>query len=124
MGKKINRVLYWSPRVLSIVFILFLILMSLDVFEADYKFWEKILALFVHNIPAIILLVVLIISWKQDLVGGISFILAGVIYIALLLASSVKTGFEWHYLLWALQISGTAFLIGIMFLMNWLKKRE
>src|SRR3989338_3943336 len=100
MKKKINKYLYWAPRILSIMFILFLALMSLDIFEGNYWFWGTILGLFMHNIPAIILLIVLIISWKHEIVGGIAFVLGGLLYIALLLIASLKTGFEWYYLLW------------------------
>ncbi|MEK6892738.1 MAG: hypothetical protein AABX07_00895, partial [Nanoarchaeota archaeon] len=90
----------------------------------DYGFWGAILGLFMHNIPALVLLIVLLISWKYEIVGGIAFILAGVIYIIFLVIASIKTSFEWHYMLWALQISGIAFLIGILFLVNWFKKKK
>lgn len=98
--------------------------MSLDIFEGNYGFWETILGLFIHNIPAIILLVVLIVSWKHELVGGIVFPLAGIIYIALILKTAISNGFEWYYLSWAIEISGIAFLIGILFLIGWNKKKK
>jgi|SRR3989344_6138419 len=122
--KKINKFLYWAPRILSILFLLFLALMSLDIFEGDYGFWGTIAGLFMHNIPAIILLIVLIISWKHEIVGGMGFILAGILYIAMILINIATTGFEWYYLLWAAQISGIAFFIGIMFLVGWFKKKK
>ncbi|MBN1645467.1 hypothetical protein JW868_00335 [Candidatus Woesearchaeota archaeon] len=122
--KKINNYIYWVPRLLSIIFILFLVLMSLDIFEENYGFWGAILGLFIHNIPAIILLVVLLISWKHEIVGGVAFILSGIIYIALLLITSIRNGFKWYYVSWALQISGIAFFIGIMFLIGWNKKKK
>ena len=124
MEKKINKYLYWTPRILSIIFILFLALFSLDVFEGNYGFWGTIVGLFVHNIPAMILLIVLIISWKHEIVGGIGFVLAGVLYIAMILMNIITAGFEWYYLLGALQISGIAFFIGIMFLVGWFKKKK
>src|SRR3989344_1376326 len=77
---KVNKFIFWTPRVLSILFIIFLALMSLDVLEGNYGFWRTILGLFMHNIPAIILLIVLIVSWKYEIIGGISFILAGILY--------------------------------------------
>jgi hypothetical protein len=120
MAKKIGKFVYWTPRILSIVFIIFLALMSLDVFEGNYGFWQTILALLIHNIPAFILLVVLLISWRREIVGGIAFIFAGLLYIALLM----RNPFEWYYLAWAIQISGTAFFIGILFLIGWKRKRE
>jgi hypothetical protein len=77
-----------------------------------------------HNIPAMILLIVLIIYWRYEIAGGIAFILAGIFYIILLLITSLKTGFEWYYLLWAMQISGIAFFIGVLFLVGWKKKKR
>ena len=120
---KTSKLIFWTPRVLSILFILFLVLMSLDIFGNNYTFWETAVGLFMHNIPALILLVLLIISWKYEIVGGIGFILAGVLYISVILTNVTKTGFEWYYLAWAAQISGIAFLIGILFLVGWKKKK-
>jgi lysylphosphatidylglycerol synthetase-like protein (DUF2156 family) len=122
MDKNVNKFIYWTPRVLSIVFILFLALMSLDIFDGHYGFWGTVLGLFMHNIPAIILLIVLIISWKREIVGGVAFILAGILYIVSVLLKMFKTGFEWYYLAWMAQISGVAFFIGILFLVGWFKK--
>jgi hypothetical protein len=124
MAKKINRFVYWAPRILSILFVLFLALMSLDVFGMGLGFWQAIGALFMHNIPALILLAVVIISWKYEIVGGVGFILAGLLYIALLAVSAVKNQFEWYMVAWAAQIAGIAFLVGILFIIGWRKKRK
>lgn len=120
MVKKISRFIYWTPRILSIIFILFLALFSLDIFEGNYGFWGTILGLFMHNIPSLVLLMILLISWKYEIVGGIVFILAGILYIIIILMNP----FEWYMLAWILQISGIAFLIGILFLINWFKKKK
>jgi len=98
--------------------------MSLDIFEGNYGFWGTILGLLMHNIPAIILLIALIISWKHEIVGGIDFILGGILYLVMVLINIFKTGFEWYYLAWTIQISGVAFLIEIMFFVGWFKKRK
>lgn len=120
MKKKISKFVYWTPRILSIIFILFLALFSLDIFDLKLGFWGTILGLLMHNIPALALLVVLLISWKYEIVGGIAFILAGLLYIILLMMNP----FEWYMLFWSLQIAGPAFLIGILFFMNWFKKKK
>lgn len=121
MAKKINRFLYWTPRVLSIIFILFLAMFSLDVFEGHYGFWGTILGLFMHNIPSLVLLIVLIISWRYEIVGGIVFILAGLLYVIM----ATRRTLEWHTALcWSLTIAGPAFLIGILFMINWFKKKQ
>ncbi|MBI4454211.1 hypothetical protein HY636_06205 [Candidatus Woesearchaeota archaeon] len=124
MAKNISKSLYWTPRILSILFILFLALMSLDIFEGNYGVWGTILGLFMHNIPTLILLIFLLISWKYEWVGGVVFILAGIVYIVMLLINAIKNGFEWYYLSWAIQIAGIAFLIGILFFVNWFKKKK
>lgn len=120
--RKVGWFVYWVPRIFSILLIAFMFLMSFDVFESG-GFWDIVLAFFMHNIPVIILIVVLIISWKHELVGGIAFILAGLLYIVFVMARMIEA-FQWYYLAWILQISGIAFLIGILFLIGWHKKRK
>lgn len=117
--KKINRVLFWTPRILSILFVLFLSLFSLDVFGNNYTFWETILALFMHNIPSLILIALIVISWKYEIVGAITFILAGMLYIFLVL---YRNEFQFYMISWSFIISGPAFLIGILFWLNWRRK--
>jgi hypothetical protein len=119
MATKISKPLYWTPRVLSILFIIFLALFSLDVFSPGLSWKEIAIALFMHNTPVFVLIAVLWISWKHEIVGGIAFILAGLLYIFLLL---FRNDFQWYMLSWSLIIAGPAFLIGILFLMNWYKK--
>jgi hypothetical protein len=125
MKKEPGRFIYWTPRILAILFILFLAMFSLDIFDGDYGFWGTILGLFMHNIPVIILSITLIILWKRELIAGMIFILAGMLYIAILLISIFKNEpHEWYMLFWALQISGPAFLIGILFLVGWHQKKK
>jgi len=120
MKKRVSKFIYWTPRILSIIFLCFLALFSLDVFSPELTFWQIVLRLFMHNIPMLILLAVLIISWKYEIVGGIAFILAGLLYVVLLMMNP----FEWYMIAWSLQIAGPAFLIGILFLVNWFKKKK
>ncbi|MDD5527608.1 MAG: hypothetical protein PHO56_01360 [Patescibacteria group bacterium] len=124
MEKNIGKFAYWTPRILSLIFVGFLLLMSLDVFESKLSFWQTMLALLMHNIPALILLVVALISWKHEIVGGVVFILAGILYIAMILISAIANQFAWYMLSWSLTVAGPAFLIGILFIANWKKKRR
>lgn len=125
MEKKINKFIYWTPRVLSIMFIFFLMLFSLDIFDMKLGFWGTIVGLFMHNIPALFLLIILIISWKHEIVGAIVFILAGILYIVRLLMSILMNPPPQGYMLsWSLTIAGPAFLIGILFTINWFKKKK
>lgn len=121
MAQKINKFVYWTPRILGIIFTLFLALFSLDVFDEQLNFWQTVLGLLIHNIPSFVLLAVVIISWKREIVGGIGFILAGLLYIFLLVT---RANFEWYMISWSLTIAGPAFLVGILFLVNWFKKKN
>lgn len=72
--------LIWIPRVLAIVFIIFVTLFGLDVFSGDASFLEKLGGFFIHSIPSMILLLILFISWKKPLVGGSLFILFSIAF--------------------------------------------
>jgi uncharacterized membrane protein len=121
MERKINRYLYWTPRILTILFIIFLTLFSLDVITPEASFSELAMGLLIHNLPALVLLIVLIISWKYEIVGGIVFILAGLLYIIF----TFQTDIRWYIVLnWSITIAGPAFLIGILFVINWFKKNS
>ena len=125
MEKKINKFIYWTPRILSIIFICFLALFSLDVISPELSFWQIVVGLFMHNIPVFILLAVLLISWKHEIVGGIVFILAGLLYSGLSIIRIIMSNpVEWYMLFWSLQIAGPAFLIGILFIINWRRKKH
>lgn len=117
---KKDKFIYWTPRIFSIIFILFLALFSLDVFEMNLGFWGTMGGLLIHNLPSIILSIILIISWNYEIVGGITFIFAGLLYIFSLLFKP----FEWYMILWCIQIAGPAFFIGILFLLGWFKKKK
>jgi hypothetical protein len=121
MKKKASKFIYWTPRILGIIFVLFLMMFSLDVFEPGMTAWQIALGLFIHNIPSLILLIALIISWKHEIVGAVTFILAGLLYI---ISVALRPGFEWYRLSWFVIISGPAFFIGILFLIGWLRKRR
>lgn len=121
MEKKVSKFVYWTPRILSIIFIIFLTLMSLDVFGTGLGFWGTLVGLLMHNIPVFILLAILIISWKHEIVGGIAFILAGLLYIFLAVRGADNLFLA---LAWSVQIAGTAFVIGGFFMANWIKKRR
>ena len=119
--KKTNQYLYWAPRILSIAFILFLMMFSLDVFDMGLGFWETALGLLMHNIPTLILAAALAVAWKYEIVGGIAFFGAGLVYICLLLKASEL---EWGILIPISLISGPAFLVGILFLIGWYKRKR
>ncbi|NLH87324.1 MAG: hypothetical protein GX460_03860 [Firmicutes bacterium] len=121
MKQRVSAFVYWAPRVLSIMFIAFLALFSLDVITPESSLKEIIVGLIMHNIPVFIMIIVLVIAWKHEIVGAIAFLLAGLIYVVF----TTRSGLDWRIALsWSMTIAGPAFLIGGLFLVNWFRKRQ
>jgi hypothetical protein len=72
------KLLHWVPRILSILAILFISLFALDAFEPGRTLWQQIGAFLIHLIPSFVLLLVLIIAWKRELLGGTIFLILGI----------------------------------------------
>ena len=98
-----NQTLYWLPRAFGIMFVL---VAALFVFDIERFSWG---ALFLHLGPALLVLIALLIAWKQQMIGGILFIILGVAYIILAWGKTPWLSF--------LVMSGPAFVIGALFLL-------
>jgi len=109
-----RRLLFWSPGVLCIAFALFVSLFALDVLNEGLGLWKTILALSIHLIPTAFIVVVLALSWRWEWVGGILYIATGIYYL-------IEAR---HHSDWIVVISGPLFLVGALFLLNWLKRAE
>jgi hypothetical protein len=108
---KIERYLYWLPRILGIIYILFLAIFALDVFIPGKTIGYYLIALFMHLIPNFVVLALLLFSWKYEKIGGIIFILLGVFSLFLIRTN----GFFLNYVL----ISFPIFSIGILLLLHY-----
>jgi hypothetical protein len=110
MNKLLKQILFWTPRVAGILFILFLSLFALDIFEMELGFWGTILGLFMHLIPSILLAITLALAWKWEWVGTLAFWGWAIWYVF------AARGFHWSvYVL----IAGIPALIGTLFLAGW-----
>lgn len=69
----------WIPRGVIMFYILFLLLLSFDVFQTNQSIWEQIAAFFIHSIPSWIFIIVLILTWKKYIIAGISYIVLGIL---------------------------------------------
>ncbi|MBN1462396.1 MAG: hypothetical protein JW922_01795 [Paludibacteraceae bacterium] len=76
-----QKVLKWTPRVLSVSFTIFIGIFALDVFSEGYSLFELAIALFMHSIPTIFFAFVTYISWKNPKSGGIIFIVLSILTI-------------------------------------------
>ncbi|TNF42761.1 MAG: hypothetical protein EP310_05565 [Bacteroidetes bacterium] len=111
-----NKAIYWTPRILTIVFILFLALFALDSFEGDQSIIKKAGGFFIHLIPNFILILILVVAWKHEWVGTLAFTLIGIAYIFMFWGRfPVATYFI---------ISGPLFLIAVLFWLNWMNRKK
>jgi hypothetical protein len=118
-----KRVLFWTPRILSIAYVVFLSIFAMDVFEEHLGFWLTVQHLTMHLIPSLALLAVLILAWRWEWIGALFFAVAGLIYIYWL-ATVARPVAPAVRLNWALTIAGPAFLIAVLFLVDWFKHTE
>lgn len=116
MKPSVQRILFWAPRTLGLLFAAFISLFAFDVFGEGYSVWETIVALFMHLIPTGILLIALALAWRRAWIGAVLFVALGVGY--LILAWGKFDGITY------LLIAGPLFLIGALFLVNWIWRAE
>jgi len=116
MNNNTKRVIFWVPRILCIFFALFISLFSFDVFGEGYGFWKTIGALLIHLIPTYIVIIATVIAWRWEWIGAILFTGLAIFYLV----------FAWGKfpLFTYLAISGPLFLVGGLFLINWIYKTD
>ncbi len=71
------NILVWSPRILGLLAILFISMFALDAFQPGLTLWQQLGAFFMHMIPSFVLLLVLLLAWKREMLGGIAFLILG-----------------------------------------------
>jgi len=105
-----SKIMYWLPRVLTIIFILFMGMFSLDVFEGNDSLGNKMLGFLMHNIPVLIIIVILIIAWRNEIIGGV-----------LLMLAALTGSYFYHSFTgnpWSLVVLAPFFCTGILFVIH------
>ena len=77
--KNMQTIFYWLPRIICILAILFISMFAADAFEPGLTIWQQLGAFFMHLIPSFILLGILILAWYKEFLGGIIFIIIGLV---------------------------------------------
>ena len=67
-------------RIISVLYILFISIFALDVFQGEIPFYKKMIGFFIHLIPSIVLAICLAVSWWDYKNSGILFIMVAVIF--------------------------------------------
>lgn len=110
-----TNLLHWTPRIIAIAAILFISMFALDVFEPGAPWPDIATALFMHLLPSFVLIAILAVAWRNEGIGGVLFLIAGLSPF-FLLANPNRIN---------LMIGGPFLLAGAMFLANaWLSRHE
>lgn len=101
MAKKSKHTIWFKLGiVLSVLFVVFISLFALDIF--DQPLWY--IGLFMHLIPSFVLTLLTMVSWKNQLIGGMLMILFGFLAI-----------FFFHSVL----LFTPVFIAGLLFFLDW-----
>ena len=120
------KLVYWLPRVLCILAILFISLFALDSFSPELTIWQQLGAFFIHLIPSFILLAFLLVAWKWELIGGIIFMVIGLGFSPLIFIHNYKMNHSVGMSLGIITAITIPFVVvGLLFLIsNRLKKKN
>jgi hypothetical protein len=108
--------LFWTPRIIVILFALFTMLFSFDVFGEKAPWYRLALGFFMHNIPFIIIMLLLYLSWKRPLLGMHVFI-----FVMIGLANFVMTHGDFMVLVYLLI---PPFIISVLFLFDYFQQKK
>ena len=111
MNPSVKRFLHWTPRILSILYALFISVFALDVFGEGNGFWGTALALVIHLIPTFLLVAILLLSWRREWIGGIVYLVLAFAYVV----------FTWGRFPWPTYavIAGPLMVTSGFFLFDW-----
>ena len=111
MMNSFRKVLLWTPRLLLIAFALFLVIFSFDVFEEGKSVTEIAIEFMQHNIPTLLLGLVVFAAWRREWIGTLVCLVLAVAYIA------------WSWGRFPLSVyfimAGPLFLIAVLYAVNW-----
>lgn len=111
MDPTMKKILHWTPRVLGIIFPLFISVFALDVFGHGYGFWRTALALLIHLVPSFALAGLLLVAWRWRRVRAAIYAGLG--------AANIITAWGRFDLAAHLLISGPLFLMAALLLLDW-----
>jgi hypothetical protein len=118
--------LHWTPRILSILAILFISMFALDSFGPELTIWQQIASFLMEMMPSFILAIILIFAWKREFAGGVIFLLIGIGTSPLIFIHNYSSNQSlWLTLGLVLMICFPFFVVGILFLLSYFRnKRE
>ena len=119
------KILHWTPRIICILAILFISLFALDSFDSNKTILQQIGDFLMHLIPSFGLIIILIVAWKWEFIGGIIFILIGLGFSPFIFKHNYNMNHSVDLSLQTVFIITMPFVVvGILFIVSHFKKRK
>ena len=119
------KILYWTPRILCILSILFISLFALDSFSPTLSIWQQIAAFLIHLIPSFILLGLLILAWKLEFTGGIIFVVIGLVMSPFIFIHNFRMNHSfWMSLGIIMMVTFPFVIVGVLFIIGHYRKKQ
>jgi hypothetical protein len=97
---------------------------SLDVFDPGLSVGQQITGFLMHNIPSFILIILLIVAWKWEYVGGLIFIILGIIMSVPVFMLNYRMNHSVPMSLFVILMITIPFaIVGFLFLLSYNKKK-
>jgi Tfp pilus assembly protein PilN len=123
--KTTDKILFWAPRIICILAIVFISLFAADAFGPGRTIWQQLGAFFMHLIPSFILLALLLVSWKWELIGGILFTAIGIGFSPVIYMKNYSMNHSvWMSLGIILMITIPFVVVGILFILGYYRKKR
>jgi len=68
MDMNVSSILHWAPRLAAIAFIALLVTFSFDALDDGVG-----VAFLIHNVPALILAILLALAWRYPIIGAVTY---------------------------------------------------
>jgi len=115
-----KKAFFWAPRILGIIAIAFISMFALDAFQADLTLMEQMKDFLMHLVPTFVLLAIFLVAWKWEFIGGIIFIVIGLILTPVIYIHNYNmNGSVWMSLGVIVMITFPFILMGILFILDY-----
>jgi len=119
------KLFHWLPRILCIMAIIFVSMFALDAFEEGLSLGKQILAFIMHLIPSFVLILLLIIAWKWEKLGGIIFLILGIGFSPFIFIKNYNMNQSVSMSAMVILLICFPFVVvGILFLISYYRKRK
>ncbi len=104
-------IIRWLPRVVAMLFTLFISLFAFDVGEGGTV---HMLDLLMHLLPSLFCMLIIVLAWTREWLGAVTFLALAVVY----------AWWAREHVQWILLIGGPMLLLAGLYLAAWMQRKR